>query len=298
MSLGSFAIYALMRVLRYKNKLLKKITAGVDKSKPCVRPPEKMYKEFSIEDRVLEDCPVYTIRSEKPPEASVLFFHGGSYVNHFNKRHWKMLGFLARRANVEIHAVDYPLAPAFTHKDTFDKMTRIYRRWIENTALPAIILGDSAGGGIALALNLWAAENGVKRPDRLILLSPAVDLTMENPDIPSIQKRDPFLHLEAIRLCAQAYAGGMDLKTYTLSPAYGDLAQLCKTDVFTGTRDLLYPDIALFCDKLAQLGIPSETYTYPNMLHDFPVFNFKEAKKAKKQIADILNREIACQKNI
>lgn len=289
-SLGSNVILGLMKVLNYKNKLLKKMKTGVDKSKPCLTPLDEMHKKFNIISDVKYDCPVYTISPKTSAgNVKILFFHGGAYVGNFNKRHWKLLSFLVENSSAIICAVDYPLAPKNSVEYTFDRVTKIYQDWIKpNDGSRFVLMGDSSGGGLAVSLNMWASINKVKVPDELILLSPWVDINMDNEQIKEIEKSDPFLSAEALRLCGKSYAGKLDSKNYLLSPIYGDLSRLSKTHIYSGTRDILYPDIAKFCIMLKESNVETNDYFYTGMLHDFVLFSFKEANHAKESIVNLL----------
>lgn len=288
-SLGSKSIAALMKILNYKNKLYKKITTGVDKSNPCLVPPESMVKDFNYSSQIMFNCPVYTISPKtNSSNINILYLHGGTYVNNFNKMHWKFICYLVKNTNATITAVDYPLAPKHTVEYSFDRMSNIYKQWVQNTG-KCLLMGDSAGAGMALSLNMWAKLNNIKTPDELILLSPWVDISTNNPKIDEIQKRDPFISAKAVRLCADSYAGNVDKKNYMLSPMFGDLTLLSKTHIFYGTRDILYPDIDMFC-KMASDKTDITGYVYPDMIHDFALFSFREAKDAKQKIVALINK--------
>ena len=80
------------------------------------------------------------------------------------------------------------------------------------------MMGDSAGGGLSLALSMYFAQKDLPVPEKLILLSPWVDLNMDNPEIEKYIKKDPMLKLDELKIDARYWANGTDLNDYRLSP--------------------------------------------------------------------------------
>ncbi|GAA0564655.1 hypothetical protein GCM10009415_53950 [Chitinophaga japonensis] len=152
------------------------------------------------------------------------------------------------------------------------------------------LMGDSAGGGFALALaqKLW--HEGLPQPGRIILLSPWLDITLSNPGIKEINKIDPFLGIAGLQEAGRIYAGEMDPSGYLLSPINGILEGLGKISVFTGSRDILVADARKLRQLAASKGIEIDYYEYKEMFHAWMLLNFPESQKAKQQIIDLLQR--------
>ena len=127
----------------------------------------------------------------------VLYLHGGAYVNGFNAHQWRFMDRLARQTGCTVVAPAYHLAPWADYARAYDDLTALYRALVaENPDRRRILMGDSAGGGLALGLAESLAVAGEALPERLILFSPWVDVSMENPDISDYLAVEPMLHLE------------------------------------------------------------------------------------------------------
>ena len=92
--------------------------------------------------------------------------------------------------------------------------------------------------------------HGIEQPDELILLSPWVDVTMSNPDIPNFVGIDPMLTVTMWRTSGEAWVGGLPMDDWHVSPINGDLSDLRNITIFVGTRELFYPDDTLLASKL------------------------------------------------
>ena len=96
-------------------------------------------------------------------------------------------------------------------------------------------MGDSAGGGLALALALIVKERGLKKPDNLVLYSPWLDVSMTNPEIPDYDSKDVILNLESMDEAADLYVSDLSKKDPRVSPIYGYLSDLGGILMFYGT---------------------------------------------------------------
>ena len=151
-----------------------------------------------------------------------------------------------------------------------------------------VIAGDSAGGNMALVLTRMAAQEGWPRAKRLALLSPSVDMTLSNPETLAAARTDPWLDIDGGRESVRIYAGDLDFADWRISPAYGDLAALPPTLVFSGTRDLLYPDTAVFTEKARNASAQVELVTGKGMIHVWPLLPIREARRARDRMVAFL----------
>jgi acetyl esterase/lipase len=223
------------------------------------------------------------------PEKAVLYLHGGAYVAQFISSHWRFISKLITATNHTVIAPDYPLAPAATVRDVFAQMLPLYRETVEEFgAENIVIMGDSAGGGMALALAQVFREEGLPQPERLILLSPWLDVSMSNPALPELDKRDPILDIQGLKAAGEMYAGDLSVKDPRVSPIFGDCTNLAPMSLFIGTRDMLWADCREFCAKLTTQGIPIEYHEAPEMLHDWMIMPTPEAEEVLSEIKRLL----------
>ena len=152
-------------------------------------------------------------------------------------------------------------------------------------------MGDSAGAGMALGLNMYFHKLGLRTADKLILMSPWVDLVMDNPDIKNYLKLDPTLKYDELLVDAAYWANGDDLRDYRLSPIYGDMEGLKDVTLFTGTHEFFYPDIVKLSKILEKKGIRTHLYVGEGLNHVYPAFPIPEADKAIQTICDIINED-------
>src|SRR5262249_4201152 len=140
---------------------------------------------------------------------------------------------------------DYPLSPEHTWRDSFEAMADVAERWAKERG-GAVLLGDSSGGGYALALAIALRDRGGPQASHLVLHSPWVDLTTSTPETAEVAEVDPWLFMGKLRAYAEWWAGSAaDLGRPEVSPALADLTGLPPALMFCGSRDLLVPGCRL-----------------------------------------------------
>lgn len=167
----------------------------------------------------------------------------------------------------------------------------IYKELLEKTKVEDLILmGDSAGGGFAPALAQKLRKTQINQPKDIIVLSPRLDISLTNPEIKDLEPSDSFLGLEGLRLAGKAYAGGVCLNCYLLSPINGSLDGLRKISVFIGSKEILAADARKLKTLANAKGIALNYFEYDDMLHVWMLLDFPESKKAKQQIFELIRR--------
>ncbi len=220
---------------------------------------------------------------------TVLYFHGGGYVEQPLPFHWLFLDELARKTGATVIAPVYPKAPDHVYIETYACLTELYDRILQTTTVENVILmGDSSGGGLALAFAQYLQQIGKPQPSKLILLSPWVDLTMSNEQIKEYERFDPTLSAKGLIVMAEAWAGGDSPRNYMLSPLYGDMRGLGAISLFIGGNEVLLPDAKKLRTRAAEQGVKIDYYEYPKMNHVFPLYPVPEATIAKHKIFDIV----------
>jgi len=221
----------------------------------------------------------------------VLYLHGGAYVNGFNAHQWRFMDRLARQTGCTVVAPAYHLAPWADYTRAYGDLTALYRALgEENPGRRLILMGDSAGGGLALGLAETLAKAGDALPERLILFSPWVDVSMDNPDIAGYLAVEPMLHLELVKVHGQYWAGSADTHCWQVSPLFGSMAGLPPVTVYCGTRELLYPDIWLAFDKLRAAGVDATLRVGTCLNHDWPLMPIPEAEEAFVEVAGMVDK--------
>jgi acetyl esterase/lipase len=149
-----------------------------------------------------------------------------------------------------------------------------------------VITGDSAGGGLALAVAESIRDRGGPQPDRLVLIAPWVDLTGSAPGIEEAAARDPWLSWDNHDAYAMFWAGTAgDLSRPEVSPGLGRLDGLPPTLMFCGTHDMLYPGCVALSERAEEAGWDLELVIGHGMLHVYPILPISEARPAMRQAA-------------
>lgn len=221
---------------------------------------------------------------------TVFYLHGGAYYSDFSPFHWRFIERLIDRTDAMVVAPAYRLVPFATWADAFDLIVPVYRDHVEaHPERKVVLMGDSAGGGLALALTEHLKAEGIRMPDELVLLSPWVDVTMENPEIEDYADEDPWLSVEALKVCGRHWAGDVGPADWHVSPINGDLAGIGNVLLITGTKEVLYPDSMRLYELLDQ-GVGTELIVAEDMMHVYPLMPIPEALPAQKAIFERVAR--------
>jgi len=250
--------------------------------------PDVLFKNFNIEEAEQNGRKVWTISPiDSKPDLIIIYFHGGAYMSSLLKEHWSLIEKLTRKTHATIIVPDYPLTPEASCKETFDFIEDLFTGLIaEYPAKRIVIIGDSAGGGLALGFTQQLRDENKKQPDQIIIFSPWLDVTMCNPRLERLDKEDNLLSIAGLKNAGQKYAGNLDLKDFRVSPIYGDLTGLCRISVFTGTRDILHADAQKLKQLMKDQNINFNYFEYPDMFHDWVIIT------SLKESRDVINKVI------
>ena len=289
-SIQSKVINVLLRLLRTKrtvNRMRERIESG---EQTYSEPSPRLHRKHHISKHERNGHLVWTIApKENASGKHVIYLHGGAYVNSFAPQHWTLMSTLVQALNCTVTAPNYPHAPEHYVHDVFALLLPLYNELAAVAGSKNVtIMGDSSGGGISLALAQRLREDGHAQPGRVILLSPWLDATLSNPEIPEFDKIDPFLGVNGLKYGGSIYARDVDPKSYLVSPVYGSLKDLAPVSLFIGTRDILYPDCRKLADKAAAEGVPLDYREYPEMVHNWMLGPMPEAKQAIKEIVEMI----------
>jgi epsilon-lactone hydrolase len=235
--------------------------------------------------------PVYTLwpAGSDALRRSVLYVHGGAYVRPADHRHWRFATRLADALRARTVLPAYPLAPEFTVRDSFDRMVAVLEEVADASPEGVVLVGDSAGGGYALALAEALRDRGGAQPERVVLIAPWVDLTGTTPGTLEASGRDPWLSFAHLCIYASFWAGTQDpeaLADPRVSPALGNLVGLPPTLMLCGTRDLLQPGCDALFARAEKAGWPLEYVIGPGLIHVYPLLPIPEAHEALDRIVD------------
>jgi len=221
--------------------------------------------------------------------SALFYLHGGGYVAMSPKTHRSLTGAFAKRG-FRVFAPDYRLAPEHPFPAAVDDATAAWRAFRAEGDGPACVAGDSAGGGLALALMMRLRDAGERGPDAACLFSPWTDLAATGASVCANEERDPMLVASGIATTAAAYLGGADPTTPLASPLYGDFAGLPPLIVFVGDTEVLLDDSLRPAERARAAGVPIELRVEPDMPHVWPFLNrlMPEGRRAMDEAAAFL----------
>ena len=153
-------------------------------------------------------------------------------------------------------------------------------------------MGDSAGGQIALSAALLLRKKHQYRLAQTILISPALDLRLTNPDIDAVEPTDPWLARGGMTVAIDMWRGGCAVEDAMVSPLLADLYNLGPLTVFSGTRDITNPDTKLLVGKIRALGGTVDYHEGPGLIHVYPLLFGPEAKAARNCIVETLRKVV------
>lgn len=225
-------------------------------------------------DEVLHDMTVWTIRPVLPSGKQVVAIHGGGYVNEPSLLHWLTYSAMAARTRATVVVPLYPVIPqGGTAAQVVPQMSDFLADMISRYGATKVsVLGDSAGGGLALAATQELVRRGQITPAHLVLLSPWLDITLSDPAI--LQINDPIASplIADLSSTARFWVGDLPRNHPWTSPLYGSLDGLSTVTVYSGSRDLTAPDVL----RLKRLALDSQAdisfVLRADALHDWPLY--------------------------
>ncbi len=206
----------------------------------------------------------------------LMFFHGGGYCSGSIASHRRMVSEAGRAACIRTLAVGYRLAPEYKFPAALEDAAAAWRflRKQDIAAAHIAIGGDSAGGGLTLALMMQLRGAGEALPGCAWLASPWTDLTLSGATLASKDAIDPLIHKPYLKELADAYLpADMDCKDPRVSPLFADLRGLPPVLIQVGSAKTLLSDATRFAEAAGAADVPVTLQIWPEMIHAWPLWN-------------------------
>ena len=258
------------------------------------RPP----RGIATFDKPLGDIPASRVAQPGArPGRTILFLHGGGYVTGSPTLYRHVTWRFAAAARAELIAIDYRLAPTYPFPAAVNDAAAAWRALLAEGVHPkrTAILGDSAGGGLALALALRLRDEGVALPAALVALSPWTDLAVTGASSRP-GTADPMLTAGDLNRFAAHYLNGSDPKAPCASPLYGDPRGLPPTLIQVGSDEILRDDSERMAEKMRDAGCDVALEVWPRMPHVWHAFApvMPEAQRAIARVGAFIEQRTAC----
>jgi monoterpene epsilon-lactone hydrolase len=227
----------------------------------------------------------------------LLFLHGGGYEFGSLRSDGELAARLGRASGMRVLFPEYRLAPEHPFPAAIDDVLATWH-WLRTSqhlnARSIAVAGDSAGGGLAVALLVATRDAGEALPAAAALMSPTVDLTSSGASMTERADQDPISTPAMLRQFAADYLAGADPKTPLASPLFASLAGLPPLLIQVGTADLLLSDSERLAAAAAQAGVDVTLQIGEGLPHVYPLLlGTPEAAEATEQTGKFLRARVS-----
>lgn len=198
-----------------------------------------------------------TVRPPDPSGMVILYVHGDQYLSCAPEAAIDLAGHLAVRTGAEV------ICPRF--RPSFPAALEDIRSAFDfcQTTGPVIVAGERVGAGLVAALLVLLRDQGAELPQRAVLVSPLLDLTLDTPSLSVNARADPTFDVAELRRRATAYADGTALTDPLLSPLFANLHGLPPVQIQAAGTDPLLDDSLAFAARAARSGVTVDLHIRP-----------------------------------
>ena|SRR5947209_3326919 len=285
----SYLIKPAIRLLRVRHKLEEPTFAEQRAASDAMLSHFKFPPDVLYEPIVIEGLPAAWItQSPVSTEQVILYLHGGAYVLGSLSMYCPTLATYAKATGARLLMIEYRLAPEHPFPAAVDD-ARIAYHWLLKQGIrpeQIVVMGDSAGGGLTVALLLALRDEQTPLPAAAVCLSPWFDLACTGESMRTRARADVILTPQMLKKAADAYLGTTDPRTPLASPLYADLHGLPPMLLQVGTEDILLDDARRLAWRAREAGVSVELEVWPNMIHVWQAFGRRlpEARQARTHI--------------
>jgi acetyl esterase/lipase len=223
---------------------------------------------------------------------TILYLHGGGYSGGSVITHRSLAAEIAKAAQASALIIDYRLAPEHCYPAPVEDAINAFQLLLSQKIAPEniVIAGDSAGGGLALALLVALRDEGAPTPAGAVCLSPWTDLTSSGASVLSCADKDLIVDPMALKPAAELYLGGADPRTPLASPLFANLSGLPPILIQVGSDEVLLSDATSFAERAQGVGVDVSLEIWENMQHvwQFAARFLPEARQAIDGIGEFI----------
>lgn len=217
----------------------------------------------------------------KLEDTLIFYFPGGGFVDQPKAQHWSLIDKISTQTQTPVVMPVYLKASNYTCDQAYEEAIALYKQYIENYKISNIIfIGDSSGGTFALSLAMQLRHLDILQPEKLILISPFMDLSMTNEEMKIYAETDYMVGYDGLKVFSEKWAGERNIYDPIVSPLYGNFIGLGEIIIFSGAKDMLHPDILKFEKRLIADKADYSLYIEENLPHVYPLFPTPEAQEA------------------
>jgi epsilon-lactone hydrolase len=201
----------------------------------------------------------------------ILYLHGGGYEYCSADTHRALAARIMTKSGVKVLLPEYRLSPEHPFPAAIEDSLSIYR-WLLKQGYDSsniIIAGDSAGGGLSLALSISLRDQGEPLPAAIVLLSPWADLTSSGESYKDNKDNDPYMKGNLVKKTALSYANGEPLTNKLISPIYAEFHDFPPMFIQVGSTEILLSDAKTLAKKASDCGVNVTLQVWQGMWHVF-----------------------------
>ncbi len=258
----------------------------------------KLPKEIKVEPIDINGLYAEWLKVDQSPVKKViLYFHGGGLVSGSAKSHRGIVAKFVKATGINALTFDYALAPEDPYPAGLNDALKAYDFLLEIVKEPKniILMGDSGGGNLALALLLLLKQRSMTLPAGAITLSPWTDLTNSGESNQTNRVKDQLTTENANEMFSKSYCADNDPKDPLISPLFGDLTGLPPLLMFAGDDELMRDDTLRFAQKAEKAGVLVQLEVKEGMFHCYPAVAplIPEANEAMKKIVNFVKQHLS-----
>jgi monoterpene epsilon-lactone hydrolase len=276
-----------MRVIKTLFGIRKKLGMARLGRKPklAAKPAEGILKLVKISSDNDFGFELNTVTPPVTVKRVIIYLHGGGYVNPIAKQHWQLIAQLSVETGAIVLVPRYGLAPEHNVSEALEFVSKVFAR-AKELNLEIIFVGDSAGGGLAAAS---IAQLGIQAEvSKLVLISPWLGSDFDDPELPKVEKHDPWLIPENLREIAKVWSGNGDHQDPRAAPIRGEFAGFPKTFLMIGAWDVLLFDSRVLRTKFLEAGVEHVYEERKRVLHVYPLLPTPEGVAARRRIVGFI----------
>ena len=264
--------------------------------KNLVEPPWKCPACFHLTQIDLTQCRAELLSLAQNPNLNraLLQLHGGGYIGAMRNKYRSFAGLYNEiGGGINVFTPDYRVAPENPYPAALEDAVEAWN-WLLKTGYPPekiVVAGDSAGGGLALALCLYLKDHGMALPEGLILMSPWTDLTASGESYETNFTKDPlFGNTKESMIYNRDYVGEEDPQNPYISPLFGSYEGFPPMLIQVGSIEMLLSDSVSLAKKAKEAGVKVRLSIYEGMFHVFQMgeLMLQESKKAWEEAGKFL----------
>ena len=254
-----------------------------------LEPSRRLQRHWSWEPVDIAGHPLHIMEDrEGRSRRVILYLHGGGYMFGPFGTEWAACHRVAAATSCDFAVLIYPKAPEHEAPKTIAVATEAFSVLEDRYgASNVVMMGTSAGGGLAIVLMAELRAAGRPLPASGILISPGVDMTLADP-IGDLEDGDVLLSAGHVRSAGKLYAGPLGAEDSRVSPMFGDLEGLPPLHLLVGTEEILLPGILSFADRAREAGTEVSLVIGDGQQHTWPLAPTPDGRETLREIAGIV----------